>query len=138
MNGIPWTPEAGPAPRRLRPEWLYLTLGLTQPNNPLEVGAARLKGVDLSGYGWEFGFLVAQPAVWASELLFFPIKKMLQEGHLFGPGHCLDLGFRRYELAFLAAFTGPPEKAGLSPGRQLRSLSRWHHLPPTTSFRTTT
>jgi hypothetical protein len=85
---FPPEPGGGAVGRETRNDWLYLTHGLTQPAGPEAVVAGRKAGQSRSGYGWEFGIIVGEPAEWVPQLLkglvtYTRTGEPLDEGHLF-------------------------------------------------------
>jgi hypothetical protein len=94
-------PQAG----ERRDDWLYVTHGLAQPAGPEEVAARLQAGESHSGYGWEFGLVVAEPAPWVPNLLY-ELLTYTREGKRLGPGH-------RYRLVYRA------EDGTLQPSRIL-------------------
>jgi hypothetical protein len=52
-----------------RVEWLYLSVGLSQPLSASQARERRQEGENHSGFGYEFGVLTDGDAAWAPELL---------------------------------------------------------------------
>ncbi len=53
-----------------RPEWLYLSMGMSQPLSTAEDQERRAKREAHSGFGYEFALLADRAAPWAPELLY--------------------------------------------------------------------
>jgi hypothetical protein len=53
-----------------RQEWLYLSMGVSQPLSESQVRACRTRGENRSGFGYELGVLTSEAALWAPELLY--------------------------------------------------------------------
>lgn len=63
-------PAAAGGPKGARADgWIYVSHGPTQPLDPRAHEAAKAKGDDRSGYGWEFAIEVAKPADWVAATL---------------------------------------------------------------------
>jgi len=53
-----------------RSEWLYLSMGLSQPFSAAQDQERRANGEAHSGFGYEFAVLADRAAPWAAELLY--------------------------------------------------------------------
>jgi hypothetical protein len=53
-----------------RREWLYLSMGVSQPRSESQDRACRTRGETHSGFGYELGVLTSEAASWAPELLY--------------------------------------------------------------------
>src|SRR5262245_45033164 len=57
--------------RHRRDDWLYLTMGLSQPLDKDEVPRDKAEGKSYSAFGIEFAFVVPDEAQWPSEALYY-------------------------------------------------------------------
>ena len=57
--------------RHRRDDWLYLTMGLSQPHDKKQVERERAASKSYSAFGMEFAFIVPQQADWPAEALYY-------------------------------------------------------------------
>ena len=66
---LPPIEESAPILRYRRDDWLYLTMGLSQPLDRKQVKAEREAGKTYSSYGIELGFIVPDRCDWPADAL---------------------------------------------------------------------
>ena len=66
---MPPIEESRDPTRHRRDDWLYLTMGLSQPLDQKQLDAERKAGKLYSSYGIELGFIVPKESNWPSEAL---------------------------------------------------------------------
>jgi hypothetical protein len=110
-----------------RREWLFLTMGMSQPLDGREVRDRRAQGLFHSGLGYELGVLTDAPATWPAKLLYDLITYVTEpdaEG-VVGWGDRFALGIYVVDGAE-QAFVGAVD---LQPIGELRGLLVWPYLP---------
>ena len=100
--------------RYLREDWLYLTMGLSQPLDEAQVERKRAAGKKCSSYGIELGFVVADQSDWASTALYGFMTHILHEVQI-NWGDRFALGFSKTEGDKLGVFTGHPGDLDITP-----------------------
>ena len=112
--------------RPRRSEWLFLTLGMSQPSGSDEVRERRTSGAFHSGHGYELGVLTQDAATWPAKLLYELVTYITEpESVPVGWGHRFAFGF--YEVSEVEqVFVGTVD---LVPRGELRGLLVWPYLP---------
>jgi hypothetical protein len=121
----------------LRPEWLYLTLGLTQPLDEEQVKRARAAGKKYSHYGFELGFLTRERCEWPINALYGFLSH-ITEGAEIEWGDRFAFGLCRREDGSFYSYTGLAEELGLTPFGSIRAVLFWPYLLPDAHFVTQT
>ena len=120
-----------------RDQWLYLTLGLTQPLDKRQVERERRAGKQYSSYGFELGILTDEPADWPTGALYVFVSHVT-DGVELDWGHRFAFGFHRTADGTLGVFTGMPSELGIDPMGDIRAMLFWPYLFPEASFVTST
>jgi hypothetical protein len=120
-----------------RPDWLYLSLGLTQPLDAREVRETRAAGRSYSAHGYELGFLTNAAAKWPPQALYLLLSLVTEDLKLKW-GDRLAFGFRGTDAGELEPFTGYPEDLGFKPIGSIRAILFWPYLFPNANFATST
>jgi Suppressor of fused protein (SUFU) len=123
--------------RHSRCDWLYMTMGLSQPQDMRQVEIERAAGKSYSSYGIEFAFVVQEDSSWVPSALRNFITYQT-EGENIEWGHRFPFGFYRDTNGELAAFTGDGESAGFEPVGAIRAVLFWPYLFPDSEFLTST
>lgn len=109
-----------------RREWLFLTMGMSQPLDAREVRDRRANGAFHSGRGYEFGVLADAPATWPATLLYDLITYVTEpNAATVGWGDRFAFGIYVVDGAE-QAFVGAVD---LQPVGELRGLLVWPYLP---------
>lgn len=123
--------------RHARGDWLYMTLGLSQPLDKEQVERERSAGKSYSSYGIEFAFVVPQKNEWAPSALRNFIEYQT-DGENIEWGHRFPFGFYHGPKKELWAFTGAGESAGFIPIGSIRAVLFWPFLFPDSVMLTST
>jgi Suppressor of fused protein (SUFU) len=124
----------------LREQWLYLTLGLSQPKAADATwegtGLASTKIANISGYGAELGILVDDPQPWINGFFRWLLIYVLDKAPV-RAGHRLPFGFYRHESGHPAWFVGSPNDTSPQPLDETRAILFWPYLAaPSVTTRT--
>ena len=128
-------------PWHRRPDWLYLTLGLTQPLDKKQVQRERQAGKEYSSHGFELGFLTAAKNNWPIKALYVLVTA-LTEGLDLKWGDRVALGL--YEDAQgVGVYSGKLSALGLDAAQvrsvgNMRAVVIWPYLFPDVNFVTST
>lgn len=122
--------------RHRREDWLYLSLGLSQPIDKKQFQAEREAGKQYSAFGLEFAFLTPKESPWAIEALYYFMTYMT-EGEYINWGDRFPFLFHLREET-LAVMTGNPKKDQVTPVGKIRAVLFWPFLFPDWEFVTTT
>lgn len=123
--------------RHERPDWLYLTLGLSQPLDREQVERERAAGKSYSSHGIEFAFVVERE----SSLALFALKNFIEyqtDGEQIEWGHRFPFGFYLDENGERQSFTGPGWDHGFEPVGEIRAVLFWPLLHPDAVLQTST
>ncbi len=123
--------------RHRRDDWLYLTMGLSQPLDQREVDAAREAGSPYSSRGFELGFLVPDQCGWPAEVLQ-GLMTLITDDVPIQWGTHFPFGFTRRDSGELAGFGGRAEDASVAPCGPIRALLFWRYLIPDWELSTST
>ena len=132
--------EGSTHPTKLRrPDWLYLTLGLSQPSAPDDRPPQRSRDdlKNLSGYGAEFGILLEAPEDWSPRFLQELMGYTLSEAPVRG-GHRVPFGFYSTDTKDRSWFMGDPGDLGVNALDDTRAIFFWPYLGPAGMFLTST
>jgi len=121
--------------RHRRDDWLYLTMGLSQPLDKEQVENEKTAGKSYSAYGIEFAFVVPTEESWPSEALYYFMTYMT-EGEEIQWGDRFPFRFYRTNNGDLAVQTGNPST--VSPVGSIRAVLFWPFLFPDWEFLTST
>ena len=100
--------------RHRRDDWLYLTMGLSQPLDRKQVKAEREAGKSYSSYGFELGFVVPDQCKWPADALYGFVTH-ITDGVEIKWGDRFAFGFTEHPGGALGGFTGHPEQLGVTP-----------------------
>jgi hypothetical protein len=120
-----------------RSEWLYVTLGLTQPLDKKQMQKEREAGRQYSAYGFELGMLTDAKCQWPIQALYL-FTTHVTEGVRLNWGDRFAFGLRKSEAGKLEPFTGHPSTSGIEPANELRAVLFWPYLLKDSSFVTST
>jgi hypothetical protein len=120
-----------------RDHWLYLTLGLTQPLDAVQLRRERAAGKRYSARGVELGILTDARAHWAPGALYLFLSAVT-EGDMINWGDRFAFGFHQTADGGLSVFTGHPDDAGVRPVGDIRAMLFWKYLSPRGAFVTST
>lgn len=123
--------------RHARQDWLYLTLGLSQPLDREQVEREREAGRSYSSYGIEFAFVVEEESSWAPSALKNFVRYQT-DGEVIEWGHRFPFGFYLDESGERQAFTGPGWDGGFRPVGEIRAVLFWPFLHPDSVLQTST
>jgi hypothetical protein len=123
--------------RHRRDDWLYLTMGLSQPLDREQVQAEREAGKSYSSRGFELGFVVPDQCEWPGDALY-GFMTHITDGVEIEWGHRFAFGFTERTHGELGLFTGYPEDVGVTPFGQIRAVLFWRYLFPDWEFLTST
>jgi hypothetical protein len=123
--------------RHRRDDWLYLTMGLSQPLDRKQVKAEREAGKSYSSYGFELGFIVPDQCDWPADALYGFVTH-ITDGVEIKWGDRFAFGFTEQADGSLAGFTGHPEQLGVTPFGSIRAVFFWRYLFPDWDFVTST
>jgi suppressor of fused protein SUFU len=123
--------------RHRRDDWLYLTMGLSQPLDEKQVETERAAGKSYSSFGFEFAFVTPNECTWATQALYYFIT-YLTDGERIKWGDRFPFGFHRRATGELAVYTGDGESAGLTPIGEMRAVLFWPYLFPDSTLVTST
>lgn len=124
------------APPR-RDDWLYLSVGLSQPLDQRQADDARVAGESASAYGIEFALLTPTEVNWATSALYYFMTYQL-EGENIKQGDRFPLIFHRRPGGELKIATGDWRSAGLVPEGSMRGALFWRYLFPASTLATST
>ena len=119
--------------RHQRDDWLYLTMGLSQPVDREQVKAERKAGKSYSSHGFELGFIVPAECAWAADGLYGFISH-ITDGVQIKWGDRFAFGVARLPNRELATFTGHPKDVAVVPFGQIRAVLFWRYLFPDWEF----
>lgn len=136
---FPPVPQGSHPTRLRRSDWLYLTLGLSQPPAPDELAPQRSRDdlQNLSWYGAEFGILLEVPENWVFSYLQEVMGYTLSESPVRG-GHRIPFGFTLTNSNDRTWFMGDPSDLGVSALDETRAMIFWPYLGPAGLFLTST
>jgi hypothetical protein len=123
--------------RHRRDDWLYLTMGLSQPLDRKQVKAEREAGKSYSSYGFELGFIVPDRCEWPADALYGFVTH-ITDGVKIKWGDRFAFGFTEQPGDKLGGFTGNAEKLGVTPFGNIRAVLFWRYLFPDWEFLTST
>jgi hypothetical protein len=115
--------EGGP---RERPNWVYASVGLSQPADPDDKPRNGERGSNLSAHGVEFGMVVSEPAEWIGS--FF--AELMGYASAVSPiyiGHRFPFGLHR-KGGKTSWFIGHPEELEVKAFGETRALIFWPYL----------
>ena len=134
----PPVPDGGVGLIAPRADWLYATVGLSQPRGPEdEPWDDPARGPNLSGTGVEFALRVAEPCDWAPDLLRVLMGYHVGQTRLY-PGHRIAGGFRALDTGVTSWFLGSPEPGLIEPADATRAWFLWPTLGAPRWFTTST
>lgn len=120
-----------------RDHWLYLTLGLTQPLDQIQVMDERRAGKQFSSHGFELGILTDEKSDWPTKALYLFLSH-ITEGLELHWGDRFAFGFRQEADGSLGVFTGLPGELRIEPAGEIRAMLFWPYLFPDANFVTST
>jgi hypothetical protein len=123
--------------RHRRDDWLYLTMGLSQPLDRKQVKAEREDGRSYSAYGIELGFVVPNQCDWPADALH-GFMTHITDGVDIKWGDRFAFGFTELPDGRLGGFTGNPEQVGVPAVGNIRAVLFWRYLFPDWEFVTST
>jgi hypothetical protein len=123
--------------RHPRTDWLYLTMGLSQPLDKEQLQAERATGRSYSAHGFELGFVVPDRATWPIHALDGFVSH-ITDGVNIKWGDGFAFGFTQEPNGSIAGFTGRPEELGVPPLGNIRAVLFWRYLFPDWEFLTST
>jgi Suppressor of fused protein (SUFU) len=121
--------------RQRRDDWLYVTMGLSQPLNKEQVKDERAAGKSYSAYGIEFAFVVPTEEKWHSDALYYFMTYMT-DGEEICWGDRFPFRFYRKGNGELSVQTGNPST--VLPVGSIRAVLFWPFLFPDWEFLTIT
>jgi hypothetical protein len=119
-----------------RSNWVYVTVGLSQPGDPEEKPRDNDRGTGLSAHGVEFGMIVADPADWIGSFFSELLGYAAAVSPLF-VGHRYPFGLHRSRDG-TGWFVGRPEELGIEALGDIRALLFWPYLDGPRWFTTET
>ena len=132
---LPPIPEGRDPIRHRRDDWLYLTMGLSQPLDKNEVKRRKAAGDSYSNFGIEFAFVVPEEAKWPMEALYFFMTYMI-DGEDIKWGDRFPFIFHRKADGQLEVYTG--KYSGIRPFGAIRAVLFWPFLFPDWQLLTST
>lgn len=123
--------------RHRRDDWLYLTMGLSQPLDQGQLDAERKAGKSYSARGFELGFLTPDRCDWPSKALYVLLTHVTN-GVDIKWGDRFAFNFTESPEGALSCFTGAPDEVGLAPFGNIRAVLFWRYLFPDWAFVTST
>ena len=124
---LPPTAESRDPLRHRRDEWLYLTIGLSQPLDREEVKSKRAAGSSYSARGFELGLLTESQSDWPAEALYWFLTH-ITDGEEIAWGDRFPIGFLRRDEGALGVCVGNTE--GLDLEGEIRAVLFWPYLFP--------
>jgi len=134
---LPPRPASRDPRRHSRADWLYLTMGLSQPSDKEQHHADRTAGRQYSAHGFELGFVVPEPANWPVDALDGFVSH-ITEGVNIKWGDRFGFGLTQEPNGSIAGFTGRAEELGVTPFGNIRAVVFWRYLFPEWEFLTST
>jgi hypothetical protein len=134
---FPPIPESRDPVRRRRDDWLYLTMGLSQPLDKKQVEQERAAGKSYSAFGLEFAFVVPNRTEWPPEALRYFMTYMT-EGELIKWGDRFPFAFHQRSEGRLGVYTGNPAGYASALLGAIRAVVFWPFLFPDWQFITST
>jgi hypothetical protein len=123
--------------RQQRNDWLYLSLGLSQPLDRKQVAEERAAGKSFSAFGIEFAIVTPTAGPWASEVLDYLVRYVVA-GDDIQWGDRFPFGFHRRASGELGAYTGNITGTEIVSVNHLRALVFWPLLFPDSTVLTST
>lgn len=123
--------------RHGRADWLYMTMGLSQPLDREQVMCERDSGRSYSAYGIEFALVVPEACSWAP----IALKNFIEyqtDGEDIKWGDRFPFGFCRTSNGELGVYTGNADLAGIESVGIIRAVLFWPFLFPDSVFHTST
>jgi hypothetical protein len=124
---LPPVEEAGDPVRHARDEWLYLTVGLSQPLDAEQARIERAAGKKYSARGIELALLTESHSHWAFEALYWLLTH-ITDGEEIAWGDRFPFGFVRRADGTLGACAG--NTRGIALEGEIRALLFWPYLFP--------
>jgi hypothetical protein len=121
--------------RHRRSDWLYLTMGLSQPLDKRQVTEERAAGKSYSARGFELAFLTKSKESWPTQALYWFLTH-ITDGEEIAWGDRFPMGFGRRTDGSLAPYVGNTEGHDLV--NQIRAVLFWPYLFPDGRFITST
>ena len=113
--------------RHQRDDWLYLTMGLSQPLDKAEVKAQRDAGESCSARGFELGFLTENKSSWPSDALYYFLWHITDGEHI-AWGDRFPMGFCCRTDGTLDPLVG--NTTGYDLAGDIRAVLFWPYLFP--------
>jgi hypothetical protein len=113
--------------RHRRDDWLYLSLGLSQPLDKAEMEAVRAAGRSSSARGIELGFLTEKKSAWPPDALYYFLTHITDGEHI-AWGDRFPMGFRRRDDGTLDPLVG--NTTGFELTGEIRAVLFWPYLFP--------
>ena len=123
--------------RFARVDWLYTSLGLSQPKSPEDVETNRKNGHPWSGYGYEMAMISPAKCSWAVGSIYRWLT-VITDGDETGAGHRFPFGFYVRDDGALDSFIGSATDFGVTGFGEIRGALHWPYLFPDSRLRTST
>ena len=134
---LPPVEETRDPKRYRRDDWLYLTMGLSQPLDEEQVRLERAALKRYSAFGVEFALIVPSESNWPAQALYQFITHMT-DGERINWGDRFPFGFHRRNDGNLAVYTGDIAGTSIELIGKIRAALFWRFLFPDWKFTTST
>jgi len=123
--------------RHRRDDWLYLSLGLSQPIDEKQRETERAAGKRYSAFGMEIALITQAKSEWPKRALY-NFMTYFTDGEIINWGDRFPFGFYTLPDGSSTIYTGNPANSNIIPTGKIRAVLFWPFIFPDWQFVTST